>query len=266
MMRTAPSARRTSLQALWPLRLVMPAVLLLTTSPAWGTILAKLGLDHMIESADLVFVGTVESVETRWTPERTDVFTFVTFADLDILKGSLEAGATTFTLRQTGGTIPDLGTEEVIGSPRFEADQRVLLFVEGNLRRMVPIVGMGQGVFHVIRDTETGTNLMFTSPGGSEVLGFDDDVTARPRPERAVSPARASPGVERDPRARAARLRIEAQRRAKAQALSARPGRAAEDLIRELRERVERRRRDGRLKTPRPARSADPRRDLAPPR
>lgn len=242
-----------------PLSLVLS--LLFICGRAHATLVQALALEEMIDAADLVFIGTVESVEARWNSDRTGVFTFVTFKDLDLLKGSVEGGGKTYTVRIDGGEIPGEVSQVQDGAPTYRKGERSLLFLTGNLRFTCPIVGVRQGNFQVVRDTATGEDLLYRD--GEEVLGLGGrEVELRPRRER-PQPGY-SPGEEGDPKAKAARLRLEGEERERRRALRERPRRGAGDLLRELKSHIQKRGREGRFPHPKPAKSADKRRHLAP--
>jgi len=242
--------------------LIVPfCAILLLCGRAHATFVRAMGLDEMIDVSDLVFNGTVESVEARWNSDKTGVFTFVTFKDLDILKGGIEGGAKTYTVRIDGGDIPGQISQEQVGAPTFRKGERRLLFLSGNLTRTCPIVGVRQGSFQVVRDTASGEDLLYRDE--DEVLDLSGpEPVFRPRGE----PSRPGyfPGEEDDSKAKAARLRGEGEERKRASALRERPKRRAEDLVQELRSSIQKRGREGRFSPPRPAKSGDQRKDLAP--
>jgi hypothetical protein len=116
------------------------------------TILLKKSFDDLVVEADAIVVGTVTEIESLYGTGK-DIYTLVTLTDLEILHGRLDD--TNLTLRLLGGQI---GGEflEVAGSPKLARDERVLLFVHGNGREFVPIVGWTQGVFRLELDSATG--------------------------------------------------------------------------------------------------------------
>jgi len=104
------------------------------------------GLRALSVEADAVFLGTVSEVRSQWVDDKhTAIETFVTFVDVQPLLGEAADG---LTLRFSGGTVDGI-REEIVGMPRFERGERVVLFVHSG-RSVSPIVGFSQGCFRVI--------------------------------------------------------------------------------------------------------------------
>ncbi len=123
------------------------------------TVLAR-DLDGLVTRADTVFKGVVTAKTARWVGEgdRRHIDTFVTFRVEETYKGAPTAEQT---LRFLGGTVGDQ-TMEVPDLPRFEPGQDAVLFVVANGTQFCPLVGIGQGRFHVVRDAATGRERVFT--------------------------------------------------------------------------------------------------------
>ena len=76
-------------------------------------------------------------------------------------------------LRLLGGQIGDLAFSFEDG-PMFTPDERVVVFLEGNPQSRLPIVGVGEGLFHVAVDPATGAISAMNSHGISvEKAEFD---------------------------------------------------------------------------------------------
>ena len=101
---------------------------------------------ELVERADCVLIGTVMQVTTAVGAEGEKIYTYVTLADLDVLKG--EVPDTSYVLRVRGGVV-DTQAEVYPGLPQLEAGGRYILFVQGNFRDLFPVVGLHQGVFRV---------------------------------------------------------------------------------------------------------------------
>jgi hypothetical protein len=107
------------------------------------------------------FSGRVSSVESKYDKNK-EIYTFVTFDRLDVLAGSYAAPK--LTLRFRGGQV-DNDVLHVVGSPKFAVDQNVVVFVHGNGRYMVPVVGWTQGVFRIVKDAATGQRVVHDNEG-----------------------------------------------------------------------------------------------------
>ena len=119
--------------------------------------------EEMTDRADLVFEGKVVSSRAEWRTVGTDrvIFTLVEFERQGVLKGA--AGASV-TLQFLGGTVGD-ATLEIAGVPKFNAGDRVFLFVEGNGVQFCPLVGVFHGKFGVRKDEQTGRDILVMHNG-----------------------------------------------------------------------------------------------------
>jgi hypothetical protein len=109
------------------------------------TVVAK-SFDSICRDADMVFVGSVSHVESRWAaPEQGTIDTLVTFTDLVPLFG---VEGSEVVLRFSGGAVDGM-REEIAGMPQFKVGDRVVVFAR-NGRLVSPIVGFHQGLFRVV--------------------------------------------------------------------------------------------------------------------
>jgi hypothetical protein len=117
---------------------------LLAGHAAATTVVAK-SFEDLCAEADLVFLGTVESMRSAWSdPAKQAIETRITFGDLTWLRGGPRAQ---LTLRFAGGTVDGL-SEEIAGMPRFAVGDRVVIFARDGTY-VSPIVGFHQGLFRV---------------------------------------------------------------------------------------------------------------------
>jgi hypothetical protein len=105
---------------------------------------------ELVERADCVLIGTVMRVTTAMGAEGEKIYTYITLADLEVLKGAVPD--TPYVLRVRGGVV-DTQAEVYPGLPPLTAGGRYLLFVQGNFRDLFPVVGLHQGVFRVVWDS-----------------------------------------------------------------------------------------------------------------
>lgn len=124
---------------------------------ARATTLLHQDLADLVDQAELIFVGTVLHVEPVPTGDGAFAFTYVTFAHEDELKGS--ARDRELTLRFAGGEFLEVAYE-IVGAPRFLPGGRHLLFVEGNGRLGVPLVGWGQGKLDFVAHPLSGEAIL----------------------------------------------------------------------------------------------------------
>ena len=119
-----------------------------------ATTVLKKSFADLTREAEVIAVGTVTKIEKKWNTEQLAPFTYVTFSDLELLKGENEG--TDLTLKFLGGELPDGTTLNIIGVPKFIIGERNVVFSVGNRWRFCPLVGLWQGLYRVIYDTNYG--------------------------------------------------------------------------------------------------------------
>ncbi len=139
-------------------------------SPLNGTTVVKMTFSEVVDAATVISVATVSSVRYDWDAERGTPFTVVTFADLDVLHGSVPGSD--LGLRFAGGPTPDGLVLEIAGMPRFAVAQRVVIFSDPAGGGICPLVGWWQGLYRVARDAQRGVDVVFDH-AGIPVVGFD---------------------------------------------------------------------------------------------
>jgi hypothetical protein len=117
----------------------------------------------LCSEADLIFVGTVTDVSSRWSdPAIQSIETLVTFGDLIWVRG---APRSTVTLRFGGGTVDGL-REEFAGVPHFAVGERRVIFAhEGTF--VSPIVGFDQGALPVVKSADGDAVIDDRTHGGA---------------------------------------------------------------------------------------------------
>jgi hypothetical protein len=138
-----PRRRFVAAAVLWVVLALAPAV-----EPS---VVLPVSFEKLVQSADIVFTGTVIRVEPFRTPTSTGVtiVTRVTFRVERALKGSLPLE---LSLEFLGGRVGD-ETLEVSGAPRFQPGDRNVIFARTGVRQISPIVGFNQGRFPITRDS-----------------------------------------------------------------------------------------------------------------
>lgn len=132
-----------------------------------ATVLPYKTVDQLATEADGIVVGVVRQVQAVVTTPG-DINTFVTIEPQEVLSGQLAQRQ--LTLKVHGGFDGQRGLH-VEGAPQFAAGDRVLLFVQGNGREIVPFVGWTQGVFRIERDAASGEDRV-VGADGQRVLGL----------------------------------------------------------------------------------------------
>lgn len=163
-------------------------VALITTSPAYGSIVEALDLSELVQQSDRIVVGRVVFSEAF---QRRDG-TIATWYRVEVER-ELRSDAPTrdeepeVIVQVLGGQVGNLGMR-VEGEPRFTVGERAVIFMrEGNELAFQP-VGMAQGVMRIRMDA--GDETVFQSREGLLLVrrGPDGSLTrssgALPRKER----------------------------------------------------------------------------------
>ncbi len=159
---------------------------------AQATVLPYKSFDRLVDESEGIVIGTVRSVETAAARNANDLYTYVTIEQLDVLRGKVAQA--TLTLRLKGGFDGRQGLH-VEGAPQFAPKERVLLFVQGNGRDLVPFVGWSQGVFRLV--DAAGGGQQVRDADGNAVIGVDAGQVMRRPGERLDTDIVGAPDVQR---------------------------------------------------------------------
>jgi hypothetical protein len=142
------------------------AALLLLVPVTRATTVIPPDFDSLVGTADYVVRAVVKSVRAEWRPDPTKpgqhyIGTLVALDVKEVIKG---APPQPLVLDLVGGSLE--GREMVIvDSPRFVVGQESILFVHGNGRNIIPLVGLSHGYYPVRRDKRTGRDEVLRSNG-----------------------------------------------------------------------------------------------------
>ena len=163
----------------------------LLATEVYATSLVYKDFNDLVTEADAIVVGSVRSIESHYGephpgephpgephygephpgephygPSRK-IYTLVTLEVLDFLYGATDEDP--LVIRLDGGQV-DGEVQQVIGAPKFQPGERVVLFIRDNGETIVPFVGWTQGVFRIVQDQESGTNVI-SDHDGNRILG-----------------------------------------------------------------------------------------------
>lgn len=164
------TARRCSV------RTVLLSALVLGASAVQATTVLRMTFSQVVDGAEVIAIGTVSAVDAIWDAERQVPFTEVTFSDIEVLKGRLDAAE--MTLRFLGGPAPNGLTLRVSGMPQFALNQQAVVFSAGNGTLACPLVGWWQGLYRIIHDAERNVRTV-ADHAGRPVAALDGDVGER---------------------------------------------------------------------------------------
>ncbi|HSE92482.1 MAG TPA: hypothetical protein VLF19_04180 [Methylomirabilota bacterium] len=148
--------------------LVVVALLSAPNGPALAHSFLSKNFDQLVVEAEEIFVGTLTAASSSRLATGT-IVTDLTFSGVQVVKG--HSSSDVRTVRILGGTVGDL-TLKIMGTPDFDRGRTYLLFSKENGRAILPFVGGAQGVFRVVPDATTGTELIVDARGHPMVGSF----------------------------------------------------------------------------------------------
>jgi len=125
-------------------------MLLSAGTAARATTLARMSLDQLTAAADAVARVRCTGVESR--RDNGEIWTVTTFSVVEAMKGVLPAR---ITVRLPGGRVGHL-TAAVDGTPRFNAGEEAVVFLERSRAGGFSVTAWVEGTFRISRDPRTG--------------------------------------------------------------------------------------------------------------
>lgn len=156
-------------------KVVFPAAFLISffaVSNVFATHIIHKTFKERVQKAGLIIEGVVASQHSEPSPDSKTVYTYVTFNQLQSIKGEIIEPVKT--LRFEGGCMAD-DCLVVDGMPTFVENEKVILFVRENIndKTICPLVGFSEGKFSIKKDFEGE----FVYDGfGNRILGFDSQL------------------------------------------------------------------------------------------
>ena len=132
------------------------------TCGLWASTVPQVSFQEIVGKSEFVFEGKVMRLEAVRPEGSNNIFTKVTFAVFDVIKGSYDSS--TVSLYFMGGTIGSL-TLSISGMQIPKKGEWGIYFVESITNRQVhPLYGWDQGRFLILND-RGGTPRVHTSQG-----------------------------------------------------------------------------------------------------
>lgn len=116
--------------------------------PGLATTVARLDLEQLVQRADIIVQGQVQSVDFRWDPASRLVFTYISIRVDDLLKGKRRQSVL---IRQVGGRVGAIQMS-VVGLPQFTKGERAIAFLKHQDGGIFQVVGMSQGIYEITED------------------------------------------------------------------------------------------------------------------
>jgi hypothetical protein len=135
-----------------PCLLVAAGFLLLGQRHASAAVVLSLTLEDLVRQADLIVVGRCEHVMSAWDESGKKIFTYVTILPERCLK-EMDCPSPV-RLRILGGTIDNVAMS-IAGTPRFEVNEGVILFLKRSSDAYYQVLGLSQGKFSIMHRKNT---------------------------------------------------------------------------------------------------------------
>lgn len=129
-------------------RAAVSMLLVLTTAaPARATVYVPADFHEIVNAASFIAHGRVVDVRSETTLDRSRIVTFVTISVEQPLKGR---PGPSMTFRVPGGEIGRY-RRVVVGAPRFDRGDEVVVFLASNGPSIPHVFGLSQGLYRISR-------------------------------------------------------------------------------------------------------------------
>lgn len=170
---------------------VLLLFILFVATPVVSASMIKISVEDLTREADVIIIGDIKEVESRWNLWRTMIYTYSTLSVEKYVKGGEEQK--TLTIITKGGTVGDSGVwvEDV---PIFTKNEKVLVFLK-KAGREFSVVGWVQGKYIVENE-----NVHDISGEKTSLKDFLRRINDSIPPQDAVTPVR-TPAAQANPQA-----------------------------------------------------------------
>ncbi len=127
---------------------------------AEAVLVIPMTFEQLVDEAAAVVYARVANVRGQWTNDRRSIDSVITVEPLRYLKGDL---GQTIALRLPGGEVGGM-INVLPGAPVLREGELVVLFLKVQGPAMPTTLGLGQGVFRLVRDARTGVMLVTPPP------------------------------------------------------------------------------------------------------
>jgi len=124
---------------------VLLLFILFAATPVVLALMQKISVEDLTKEADVIVIGDIKEVESRWSQGRTPINTYVTLSVENYIKGG--EGQETLTLITQGGSKWGF-TVWVEDAPDFMKNEKVLVFLK-KAGREFSVAGWAQGKYIV---------------------------------------------------------------------------------------------------------------------
>ncbi|VVB55941.1 Uncharacterised protein [uncultured archaeon] len=124
---------------------VLLLFILFAATPVVSALMVKMSVEDLTKEADVIVIGDIKDVESRWSQERTPINTYVMLSVENYIKGG--EGQETLTIITQGGSKWGF-TVWVEDAPDFTKNEKVLVFLK-KAGREFSVAGWAQGKYIV---------------------------------------------------------------------------------------------------------------------
>jgi len=188
-----PAAKLSNLPRDIVARRVVPglavAVWLVASLPVFATLVPRMSLEEMTETADAVIHGTVVRTWADWDSTHEFIWTHY---EIRLSESMLGDALDKAVISEPGGIV---GTDsmQITGTPRYGIGEEVVLFVRRTPIGYLRTSGWGQGRFDVATDPRTGSKTVRARLAGIELV--EPAGAANPRNQPAGTSPKALDGL-----------------------------------------------------------------------
>lgn len=115
---------------------------------ARATTVVKMDLPALVGESDTIVQARVTQEYSQWDAQMKLVFTYVNIQVEDPLKGD---GRRNVVIRQLGGRVGAMNMS-VVGMPKFNVGDEVIVFLKNNPEGTYHVVGLSQGKYDIVND------------------------------------------------------------------------------------------------------------------
>jgi hypothetical protein len=133
---------------------LMPVLLSITLFSTSSAQQRALKVDELAKRAEVVAVGRVTELKSEWNQDQTMIFTRVTLAVDEYIKGG-DRTSSLVTITTLGGEVGEVG-EMYTHAPSFRQNERVVVFLQKDQRGEYRVSGGTQGKYNIEKDPVTG--------------------------------------------------------------------------------------------------------------
>jgi len=142
-----------------------------------ATMVPRMSLEEVVDASESIVHGTVARTWSAWDEGHKYIWTHYEIQVADKLKGS---APDTIVVSEPGGVVGE--TElQIVGTPRYEKGEEVVLFAERTPLGYLRTCGWGQGKFSVVRSAPSGTITVRTAAKGIQVVDRPSATESKPK-------------------------------------------------------------------------------------